>query len=250
MEQLHPSAADLGELAPPMMEFDYKTKAVDYFTVARQEMLPFLPAACRRLLDVGCAAGVFGEMVKQHRDTEIWGVEPLSSVAAKASARLDHVVVGTFCPQTALPEEFFDCIVFNDVLEHMVEPEQALRYAMSLLSPNGSIVASIPNVRYLPILWMLAARGSWKYGDCGVLDRTHLRFFTRSSIIEMFQSEGYAVKHISGINSRAGIPQASARLWRAYEFMNALFLRKFNDVKFQQFAVIAQPTPTLRGGVI
>ena len=56
-------------------------------------------------------------------------------------------------PKLTLPERIFDCIVFNDVLEHMVVPEQALRYAKTLLSPNGSIVASIPNIRYLPILW-------------------------------------------------------------------------------------------------
>ena len=66
----------------------------------------------------------------------------------------------------------------------------------------------------------------------------------------MFQSEGYAVRGISGINPRAGIPRASKRLWRAYEFMNALSFRKFDDLRFQQFAVVAQPTPTLRGGGI
>ncbi|HXU21684.1 MAG TPA: class I SAM-dependent methyltransferase [Verrucomicrobiae bacterium] len=242
MRQGHPSAADLGELAPPMMELDYAKKPADYFTVERQEMLPFLPPNCRRLLDVGCGAGAFGEMVKRKKKVEVWGVEPVSSVAAEASTKLDHVIVGTFSPQTELPEESFDCIVFNDVLEHMLAPEQALRYATSLLSCTGSIVASIPNIRYLPILWRLAVRGGWKYEDCGVLDRTHVRFFTRSSIIAMFQSEGYVVSDISGINPYQGIPQASKRLWNAYEFMNALFFRKFNDLKFQQFAVVAQPT--------
>jgi len=241
MGHLHPSAADLRELAPPMMELDYETKSVDYFTVARQEMLPFLPAACRRLLDVGCAAGAFGETVKRTQEVEVWGVEAVRSVAAKAAAKLDHVIVGSFGPQSNLPKEVFDCIVFNDVLEHMVAPEQALRYAKTLLSPTGSIVASIPNIRYLPILWRLAVHGGWEYQDCGVLDRTHVRFFTRSSIVAMFRSEGYAVSRISGINPYAGIPRASKRLWRAYEFMNALFFGKFSDLKFQQFAVVAQP---------
>lgn len=241
MGQLHPSAADLGELAPPMMELDYETKSADYFTEARQEMLPFLPAACRRLLDVGCGAGAFGGMVKRKQEVEVWGVEPVSSVAAKATAKLDHVIVGVFGPQTDLPEETFDCIVFNDVLEHMVAPEQALRYAKTLLSPTGSIVASIPNIRYLPILWQLVVHGGWEYQDCGVLDRTHVRFFTRSSITAMFRSEGYVVSDISGINPCAGIPRVRKRLWRAYEFMNALFFRKFSDLRFQQFAVVAQP---------
>ena len=245
MKPLHPSAADLGELAPRIMEVDYDSKPADYFALGRNEMLPFLPADCRRLLDVGCGAGVFGQTVKQTREVEVWGVEPVPSAAVKASARLDHVVVGSFCSQTGLPEGAFDCIVFNDVLEHMLEPEQALRYAKSLLSDNGCIVASIPNIRYLPVLWHLVARGEWKYGDCGVWDRTHVRFFTKSSILAMFQNEGYSVRSISGINSREGIPAASRRLWRAYEFVNLIFVRNFDDMKFQQFAVIAQPTPTL-----
>ena len=229
-------------LDPRLMASDYDLKPGDYFAVGRPEMLPFVPPDCRRLLDVGCGAGVFGEMVKQSRAIEVWGVEPVPSVAAKASAKLDHVVAGTFCPQTALPEGTFDCIVFNDVLEHMLEPERALRYAKSLLSGNGCVVASVPNIRYLPVLWHVAARGEWKYGDCGVLDRTHVRFFTKSSIVAMFKTEGYAVRSISGINSRKGIPAASRRLWRAYEALNLLSFRKFEDLKFQQFAIVAQPT--------
>ncbi len=238
------------KLAPPDDRSDYETKAADYFTLARQEIVPFLPPNCRRLLDVGCGAGVFGEMVRRNRKIEVWGVEPISSVAAEASAKLDQVIVGTFGPQTELPERTFDCIVFNDVLEHMVAPEKALRYASTLLTHDGLIVASIPNIRYLPILWPLMVRGRWKYEDCGVLDKTHVRFFTRSSIIAMFQSEGYTVGSISGINPRAGIPQSSKRLWRAYEFVNALSFQRFDDLRFQQFAVVAQPTPTLRSGGI
>jgi len=229
---------------------DYETKAADYFRLARQEIVPFLPSNCRCLLDVGCGAGVFGEMVRRNRKIEVWGVEPLSSVAAEASAKLDHVVVGSFGPETDLPEKTFDCIVFNDVLEHMMAPEKALRYARTLLTDDGFIVASIPNIRYLPILWPLMVGGKWKYEDCGVLDKTHVRFFTRSSIITMFQSEGFTVGRISGINARAGIPQSSKRLWRAYEFVNALSFQKFDDLRFQQFVVVAQPTPILRSGGI
>ncbi len=116
---------------------------------ARAEMLTFVPADCRRLLDVGCGTGAFGELLKQTRKIEIWGVEPVTSAAEKASARLDYVINGTFDSGTKLPAGYFDCVVFNDVLEHMVAPEQALRYAKTLLSQGGAIVASIPNVRYL-----------------------------------------------------------------------------------------------------
>jgi SAM-dependent methyltransferase len=229
---------------PPTTELDYVSKAADYFTAARPEMLCFVPANCRRLLDVGCGTGNFGASLKQNRQIEVWGVEPFASAAAKAADKLDRVITGPFEPETNLPAGAFDCIVFNVVLEHMVEPERALRYAKLLLSAGGTILASIPNVRHLPVLWQLGACGSWEYGDCGVLDRTHLRFFTKSSILRMFQNEGYAVRCISGINPYVGIPNARRRVWFAYRVANVLFLGKFADLKFQQFAVVAEPSAT------
>ena len=230
---------------PSTTELDYASKSEEYFTEARPEMLCFVPANCRRLLDVGCGTGTFGaSLKKQNPQIEVWGVEPFASAAAIAADKLDRVITGPFGPETDLPVGAFDCIVFNDVLEHMVAPEQALRYAKLLLSTGGTILASIPNVRNFPLLWQLGARGSWEYRDCGLLDRTHLRFFTKSSILKMFQDEGYAVRSISGINPYVGVPNASRRLWLAYRVANALFMGKFADLKFQQFAVVAEPIAT------
>jgi len=226
---------------PSTTEPDYASKSAEYFTEARPEMLCFVPSNCRRLLDVGCGTGTFGaSLKKQNPQIEVWGVEPFASAAAKAADKLDRVITGPFQPETGLPAGAFDCIVFNDVLEHMVEPERALRYAKHLLSAGGTILASIPNVRYLPVLWQLGVRGNWEYGDCGILDRTHLRFFTKSSILKMFQDEGYVVRSISGINPYAGIPSASRRLWFAYRVANVLFGGKLTDLKFLQFAVVAE----------
>ena len=223
----------------------YDTKPADYFAEMRPEMLPFVPAHCRRVLDVGCGAGAFGELLKQNRKIEVWGVEPVRSAAVEASSKLDRVINGPFDPETELPAGTFDCVIFNDVLEHMLAPEQALRYAKALLSSGGVIVASIPNIRTLPILWQLVFHARWEYTDCGLLDKTHLRFFTKSSIEEMFRSEGYSVESICGINAYKGLPNASRRLWGAYRLANAVFPRKFADMKFQQFAVVAKAAPPL-----
>jgi SAM-dependent methyltransferase len=229
---------------PQPTEFDYLSKTSDYFARARSEMLSFVPINCRSLLDVGCGTGTFGASLKLNRQIEVWGVEPFASAAAKAADKLDHVITGPFGPEIDLPPGAFDCIVFNDVLEHMVEPEQALRYAKLLLSAGGTILASIPNVRHFPLLWQLGFHGSWEYTEFGLLDKTHLRFFTKSSILRMFQSEGYVVRNISGINPYMGIPSASRRLWFTYRVANALFMGKFADLKFLQFAVVAEPIAT------
>jgi 2-polyprenyl-3-methyl-5-hydroxy-6-metoxy-1,4-benzoquinol methylase len=218
----------------------YENKSDNYFEWARQEMAPFVPAHCRRILDVGCGTGTFGNLIKQTRKIEVWGVEPVGSAAAKASTKLDHVINGPFDSQIELPAGAFDCVVFNDVLEHMVAPEQALRYAKSLLSPEGVIVASIPNIQYLPILWQLLFHARWEYTDAGVLDKTHLRFFTKSSIVRMFQSEGYSLQSICGINAYGCDPVASRSLRSSYKIINKMFLGRFTDMKYPQFAVVAK----------
>jgi 2-polyprenyl-3-methyl-5-hydroxy-6-metoxy-1,4-benzoquinol methylase len=118
-------------------QLDYKRKPADYFQCPRPEMLPFVPVGCRRVLDVGCAEGAFGESLKRSRGIEVWGVEPTASAAAIAKGRLDNVIEGVFGPEINLPKGIFDCILFNDVLEHMLAPEMALRYAWELLAPGG-----------------------------------------------------------------------------------------------------------------
>lgn len=221
---------------------DYDTKSADYFEWSRMEMLPFVPSNCRRVLHVGCGGGTFGESLKRTRKVEVWGVEPVRSAAQKAARKLDHVIEGPFNPETGLPAGTFDCVIFNDVLEHMLAPEEALRYARVLLTPGGVVVASIPNIRSFPTVWQLIFHARWEYEDAGVLDKTHLRFFTKSSIVNMFEREEYALESISGINAYIGTPKTGRRLWMAYRLANALFLGKLDDMKFLQFAVVARPT--------
>lgn len=88
----------------------YDTKSTEYFQVARAEMLRFVPANCRRVLDVGCAEGAFGESLKKTLGIEVWGVEPTKSAAAKAMPKLDRVIEGDFGPEVDLPVGTFDCI--------------------------------------------------------------------------------------------------------------------------------------------
>jgi SAM-dependent methyltransferase len=231
-------------------ELGYESKSADYFQCERPEMLPFVPAHCRRVLDIGCAEGAFGESLKKSRGIEVWGVEPVKSAATTAMAKLDRVIEGVFGPGTALPAGTFDCICFNDVLEHMPAPEMALRYARDLLAPGGVVVASIPNVQYFPMVWQLMIYGRWEYEDAGILDRTHLRFFTRSSIVNMFEREGFTMGRVCGINAYNGYPNVRRRLWRAFRLANGLLLGNFDDMRFPQFAVVAKVRDRLESGQV
>ncbi len=201
-------------------------------------MRAFVPADARVILDVGCGDGAFAAGLRQERqrdgcELEIWGLEMDPQAAAQATERLDHVLAGSAEDRaTELPGGHFDCIVFNDVLEHLAWPEQLLRALRPALAPGGVVVASIPNVRYFFNVWDLAVRGDWEYHDEGIRDRTHLRFFTRSSIHGLFARAGYRVRRQVGIN-----PTGS---WR-FRLVNALTLGRLSDMRYLQFACVADP---------
>lgn len=162
----------------------------------RRELLRFVPAAATTILDVGCHQGMFGHTIKQRwPDKVVVGIEPAVEPAAVAAGRLDEVIEGTW-PDAVPADRRFDCVFFNDVLEHILDPWAALGAAHRHLNPGGRVVASIPNVRYLPVVLDLARHGNWTYRDEGVLDRTHLRFFTKRTIVELFDGEGFAVESI------------------------------------------------------
>lgn len=120
------------------------------------------------------------------------GIEIDPTTAADAAARLDEVIVGRY-PDDLPVDARFDCIVFNDVLEHMADPWSALEATVVHLHPGGTVVASIPNVRNVEVVYPLVTRGTWRYHDQGLLDRTHLRFFTKSSMRDLFEDSGFVV---------------------------------------------------------
>lgn len=203
-------------------------------------MLEFLPPGARRALDVGCGGGVFGLSLKKKFGCETWGVESQPAAAEKASSRLDHVVHGYFSEGVSLPVGYFDCIFFNDVLEHMASPWAALELAKQYLTTNGMVVASIPSIRHFPTLWKLVVNGEWRYQEAGTLDRTHLRFFTQQTIEDLFFGTGYRILLLKGIRPFHGTDEDD-RLWRYFKVLNLLTLGYISDMKFLQYAVCAKP---------
>lgn len=209
-------------------------KPDSYYQNVREEVLRFIPTQPRTVLDVGCGEGLFGARVKQSSDCEVWGIELAPDAARRAEARLDRVLrgdVGTLIDR--LPEHYFDVIVFNDILEHLIDPFDVLARVKASLSDEGVVVSSIPNVRFYPTMYELLVRKSWEYEDSGILDRTHLRFFTERSIREMYERLGYEVLRHEGINEMARLP-------RRYRVVNALLGGRLHDMRYVQFATVAR----------
>ena len=204
-----------------------------YYHNPRGEILPFVPNRAKRFLDIGCGAGAFGASLKKERDAEVWGIEIDPEAALLAKECLDNVFSGDFEGiRRELPKSYFDCITMNDVLEHMSDPFQVLADVKELLIPGGSIVCSLPNLRYFPVLKQIVAGKDFQYADWGVMDRTHLRFFTQKSIVRMMTEQGYEVNTIHGINGRKSI---------RFELLNALFFNALSDARHQQIVCVAKP---------
>jgi 2-polyprenyl-3-methyl-5-hydroxy-6-metoxy-1,4-benzoquinol methylase len=153
----------------------------------------------KRVLDVGCHSGLMGSMVKDQLKAEVVGVDfdPLALNVARA--RLDRVYEvdlefgGWASELLEKGEGNFDVALFGDVLEHTTDPESILRETLKLLKPQGKVIVSLPNVANLRVRLGLL-RGNFTYAESGILDRTHLRFFTLQSAHELLERSGYELE--------------------------------------------------------
>ncbi len=150
----------------------------------------------KRVLDVGCSTGYLGKELIS-RGCTVDGVEIEPEAAEVARTHLRNVTVLDLDQDelTSVGEEQYDCIIFADVLEHLMRPQAALKQAVRLLAPGGSIVISVPNVAH-GALRLGLLQGRWEYQETGLLDRTHIRFFTRSTLVELVHAAGLSVTRL------------------------------------------------------
>ncbi|MCC6154860.1 MAG: glycosyltransferase, partial [Candidatus Hydrogenedentes bacterium] len=161
-----------------------------YYRSPRPELQAHVPLRAQRVLDCGCGGGEFGLALKHRGAKEVCGIEIVDRAYTFAKQHLDQALLGSI-EQMDLPwdDEHFDCVVFGDVLEHLIDPVAALKKVARVLAPDGVIVISIPNIRFWQQVMMLA-NGRWKYEDAGIMDRTHLRFFCAPDLAEMIANAG------------------------------------------------------------
>jgi 2-polyprenyl-3-methyl-5-hydroxy-6-metoxy-1,4-benzoquinol methylase len=155
-------------------------------------MMGMIPSGADRILEVGSAGGLTGKELKAKGVSGVAGIEIVDDVARSVRPYYDAFYIGDV-EAMDLPYEdgHFDCILYGDVLEHLRDPWNVLRKHNRLLRTGGSIVVSIPNIRHYRIIKKLAFKGQWEYCDDGIMDRTHLRFFTLRSVREMVADAGY-----------------------------------------------------------
>jgi len=209
-----------------------------YLDLPREDVAPYIPSNARSALEVGCGKGGFGTTLRQRLGAEarLVGVEahPDQARIARAGHGFDEVVSGYFPVALADRNEKFDAVFFIDVLEHVLDPWTMLQDVHGFLTARGAVVAAIPSIQYAPVVRALL-RGGWDSTETGTLDRTHLRFFTRAIIIEMFEGAGYRVVDCQGANSAWNTD------WWKRTLKRRMWLRLMPDSEWLHFMVVAVP---------
>lgn len=172
------------------------THGDNYPFQTREDALSMMSRPPKVMLDIGCGSGGVGYFVKHHHPScQAWGAELDESAAQLARAHFDHVVVGDVESvdfQAAGLTQPFDLVCLLDVLEHLYNPWRLLEGLKRVISDDAHLIVSLPNVSNILLMYD-AFQGHWKYGRLGLLDFTHIRFFTDFDARKMFYQTGYRV---------------------------------------------------------
>jgi 2-polyprenyl-3-methyl-5-hydroxy-6-metoxy-1,4-benzoquinol methylase len=193
-------------------------RGADYGRLVHDQKIALLRAPIGRVLDVGCASGANADVLRRHGATQLAGIELDEGFAAEARNRYDEVVCGSVPEDLAWPDESFDTILAYDVLEHLQDPWSAAKRLAALLKPGGRLHVSLPNARSKALWLPLLLRGTFAYAPEGVMDVTHLRFFTRRDAVALVEAAGLAVESVDHA------PPETAKRRLAYRLGLAEFL--------------------------
>ena len=198
--QAMPRRATAGRIREASSRLELVKMANDnnYFASARMDLFSMVEGDRNRVLELGCGLGKTGALLKNRgKAVEVVGIELDPEIARSAEANIDRVICGDIERlELAFEEDSFDYVVAGDILEHLIDPWAVLRRLRRFVKTGGAVIVSIPNIRNWRIIADLTLRGDWRYCDEGLLDRTHLRFFTRSTIIDLMERTGYEIEFI------------------------------------------------------
>jgi 2-polyprenyl-3-methyl-5-hydroxy-6-metoxy-1,4-benzoquinol methylase len=207
-------------------DMSYEAKPDGYFDGTRYDFIRLLPENKQgRILEIGCGFGETGtQALKDMKCAAYIGVE-LSDRAAKiASHKLTKVLHGNIETMTLdFEPQSFDVLIMSEVLEHLVDPWATLRRLHPFIKTGGKVLASSPNMSHHSVIRRLL-RGDWTLADSGVMDRTHLRWFTPKSYASMFQDTGFQVKSVKPV--RAFGRKASLINWLTGNKLSYLFMNQ------------------------
>jgi 2-polyprenyl-3-methyl-5-hydroxy-6-metoxy-1,4-benzoquinol methylase len=152
-----------------------------------------------KVLDIGCSSGTFGEVLIEQKQCVVDGIEPDQTDYEEATKKLNRVFkLNIENDKLDIIDQKYDFIYFGDVIEHLVNPVKSLSRVKALLESTGKIVFSIPNMSHISVRLMLL-EGNLDYGRTGLLDNTHLHFYTHKEVQRVFNESGYVITDLSPV---------------------------------------------------
>lgn len=188
-----------------------------------------------RVLDIGCATGYFAkELLKKKCET--WGIDNNKEAIQKASQYCHKVITRNLNDDHVLPvpKKYFDYIILVDVIEHLLQPENILSLITSHLKKNGKIIISTPNIAHASIRWMMA-KGEFQYTTLGIMDSTHLHFYTRKSLCDLLRKCNLKIEQLIPTNGMCKVPLLSKITDRLPLSLQYQIVKKFPTLFSYQF---------------
>ena len=170
---------------------NYKQKEETYFNNARLDILPLLPKYSESILEIGCENRTTLQYLKAHgKYKENTGIELTEYAVLEAEQFIDNTLIGDAEEIiNRLKPDSYDLVLCLDILEHLVDPWLMIKKISRVLKKGGVIISSIPNIRTIRVISKLAILGKFDYTNIGIMDKTHLRFFTKTSALELFNTD-------------------------------------------------------------
>lgn len=167
----------------------------------RKDILRHINRKNSIVLDIGCAIGENGRyLLNNNLASKVIGIEIDSAMAEVSREKLTQVIVGNIESQEVidkLPKGLlYDYIILGDVLEHLNQPWDLLKFLSGLLNEDGEVIISLPNVQHIDVFIHVFIKGVWPLNERGIFDKTHLRWFTHKNIINLVNSSDLRVVHI------------------------------------------------------
>ena len=217
-----------------------------YYLNCNKNLLNNIPAELSHVLEFGCSGGVLGKWYKESNPKTIWhGIDIHKPAVEHAKTLLDKawcMNANALKPNKVMQDSSYDALIYGDVIEHLIDPETSVLDHLKLLKSGGKVIVCIPNVQHWSVMKHVLS-GNWTYAEQGILDKTHLRFFTRQSFLKLLEKLELNVEsmlRISYENTPNFIKIAPNRV-RMLESLKTLCAENklpFNEYDFRTFQYI------------
>jgi len=199
----------------------------------RLDIIDLIEPKDKKILDIGCAMGKTSFELKKRGAAFVAGIELSEKVGSEASKLLDKVIIGDIEKiDPPFEKEYFDYIIYGDVLEHLTDPWEILTKCAKYLKKDGFVIASIPNIRHYSVINDLVFKGKWPYVEEGIICKSHLRFFTLDEIKKLFAESNYKIvelrRNLSATKTIGNINRVFRYIFT--EFLTRLYLIKARKI--------------------